>query len=530
MNNHQVPEEEPTSDPQITPLPIKVRRLHGAPFELRENSRICVARTAAWVGEELALILRASTGYELPLIDGNPQPGDISFSLNEGTCKAEQQEAYIVSVQADSIRIGARSAAGLFNGMQSLRQLFPPQVESNTAVSGPWIINPVRIEDAPRFAYRGILLDVARSFYNVQDVKAQIDVMAAFKFNALHLHLTDDQAWRLHLENPENNPSGLDYEALSRIGGKGAVDAPNMGLGPGDTGFFTREDYTEIVRYAGRKNIVVVPELDLPGHVNAALAAIPELSPDGRAKPMNATGDVGYSTLSADHPVVYEFVAEALRQFAEITPGPYLHIGGDEALVTGHGNYVLMMNRFSRMVRDLGKYAIGWNEIAVADVPPGSILQYWSGALEALTQQVRDNSAKVIMSPAEHTYLDQKYKESSPVGQTRMGTGDWERFYDWNPVMPELLESDVLGVEAALWTETVRGNDQAFWMSYPRAIAVAEVAWSEQQRRSREDFARRLPRVGKRLDIQGVPFYRSPSVEWAPDTNDALAQFQATRR
>ncbi len=178
------------------------------------------------------------------------------------------------------------------------------------------------------------MLDVARSFFTVEEVKEQIDVMTQFKLNALHLHLTDDQAWRIEIHDPGSagNPSGLPYANLTAIGGQGAVEVPTaMPARGGREGFYTQEDFKDIQAYAASKNVLVVPEIDLPGHVNAAFAAIPQLNPDGQAKPMSTTAEVGWSTLSSDLPATYEFVREVLGQLAAITVGPYLHIGGDEA-------------------------------------------------------------------------------------------------------------------------------------------------------------------------------------------------------
>jgi hexosaminidase len=290
-----------------------------------------------------------------------------------------------------------------------------------------------------------------------------------------------------------------------------------VGLAPGHTGYYTQQDFTDIVAYAATKNVLVVPEIDLPGHVNAALAAIPQLNPDGQAKPMNTTGEVGYSTLDAGLPVTYEFVREVLGQVAAITPGPYLHIGGDEALVTGHDNYVAMVQEFARIAAETGKRVVGWNEYADVELPDGAVVQYWHGDFAPVIQQAQDRGSKVIMSPAANTYLDQKYETTSPIGLEWVDGGPftWSEYYDWNPAQGGLEDNRILGVEGPLWTETVRNNQQAYWLMYPRAISLAEVAWSGQDARDLGDFRRRLGALGERLARQGVTFQAAPDVEWS---------------
>lgn len=348
--------------------------------------------------------------------------------------------------------------------------------------------------------------------------------MAQLKFNALHLHLTDDQAWRIEIHEPENNPSGLEYANLTAVGG--AVNHPGVGLTPGRTGFYTQQDYRDIQAYAAARNITVVPEIDLPGHVNAALAAVPRLNPDGMAKPMNATGEVGYSTLDADIPATYEFVSEVLGQVAAITDGPYLHIGGDEAHVTGHENYLAMVREFARIGAATGKTVVGWNEAAEADLPDGSVVQYWFGDFGQVLNKAEQGTAKVIMSPADRTYLDQKYDSTSPIGLSWVDGGPftWSEYYQWNPAQGGLEDQHILGVEGPLWTETVRGNRQAYWLLYPRAVSLAEVAWSPQEARSLGDFRRRLGGFGERLANQGVTFQPAADVEWSATPADPFTE------
>ncbi|WP_426006087.1 beta-N-acetylhexosaminidase [Paenarthrobacter sp. NyZ202] len=517
----------------LIPLPRHVTPLDGQVFTLQPTARIIAEGAARTAAGQLQLLLQRGTGFELPIAT-HSSSGDISLELVETLDGGP--EAYGLTVTDDAIRLTAQAPAGFFNAVQTLRQLFPASVEQPltphgaphaTPDAGTWVIPGVVIHDAPRFQYRGLMLDVARSFFTVEEVKEQIDVMGQFKLNALHLHLTDDQAWRIEIQPPADNPSGLDYGNLTAVGG--AVNHPGTGLGPGRTGFYTQEDFKDIERYAAARNVLVVPEIDLPGHVNAALAAIPQLNPDGRPQPMNTTGDVGYSTLDAGLPVTYEFVREVLGQLASITTGPYLHIGGDEALVTGHDNYVTMVREFARIGAETGKTVVGWNEYAEVDLPDGAVVQYWHGGFDPVVEKAGAGSP-VLMSPAATTYLDQKYDPGSPIGLSWVEGGPftWAEYYDWDPVQGGLAEHQVLGVEGPLWTETVRGNRQAYWLQYPRAVSLAEVAWSSRPARDLDGFRRRLGTLGERLSRQGVPFQEAPGVQWSARPSDPFADTMGT--
>ncbi|MEV7660735.1 beta-N-acetylhexosaminidase [Paenarthrobacter sp. NPDC089316] len=507
----------------LIPRPSHVALQDGPAFALAPGARIAATGPAVQVAEQLAALLRSGTGYELPLAAETRQ-GDISLELLESFDGGP--EAYELNVTKDGVSLAASTSAGLFNGVQTLRQLFPAAIEEGTPTgnrdAGTWVIPAVEIMDAPRFAYRGLMLDVARNFFTVEEVKEQIDVMTQFKLNALHLHLTDDQAWRIEIREPAEsepaeNRSGLPYSKLTEVGGGGAVEVPTAVPVRGKSGFYTQQDFSEIQAYAATKNVLVIPEIDLPGHVNAALAAIPQLNPDGRAKPMSTTSEVGWSTLSAELPATYEFVREVLGQLAVITEGPYLHIGGDEALVTGHDDYVAMMQQFVRIGAETGKVVVGWNEFAAVELPEGAVIQYWHGDFAPVVQQAESAGATVIMSPAANTYLDQKYSQDSPIGLSWVEGGPftWAEYYNWDPAQGGLDDAQILGVEGPLWTETVRDNQQAQWLLYPRAISLAEVAWSGQEVRNAGDFRRRLGALGGRLTKQGVAFQEAPDVEWS---------------
>ncbi|MGF6833089.1 hexosaminidase [Paenarthrobacter sp. TE4293] len=500
----------------LIPRPSHVEPLDAPAFTLNSTARIGATGPAVPVAGQLASLLRRSTGFALPIVE-DTRPGDISLEVVETLDGGP--EAYVLSVTEEGAKLAAATAAGLFNGVQTLRQLFPAAVEGAAPTDTTWVVPAVEIADAPRFAYRGLMLDVARSFFTVEEVKEQIDVMTQFKLNALHLHLTDDQAWRIEIHDPGSagNPSGLPYAKLTGVGGQGAVEVSTAVPPRGNSGFYTQQDFRDIQAYAASKNVLVVPEIDLPGHVNAALAAIPQLNPDSQVKPMSTTAEVGWSTLTADLPATYEFVREVLNQLAAITDGPYLHIGGDEAHVTGHDDYVAMVQQFVQIGAETGKAVVGWNEFAAVDLPEGAVIQYWHGAFEPTVQQAEKGGSQVIMSPAANTYLDQKYDPASPIGLSWVEGGPftWSEYYNWDPAQGGLNDQHILGVEGPLWTETVRNNQQAQWLLYPRAVSLAEVAWSGQEVRNAGDFRRRLGALGERLAQQGVVFQEAPDVEWS---------------
>ncbi|MFJ3959282.1 family 20 glycosylhydrolase [Arthrobacter sp. NPDC090010] len=496
----------------ITPAPLSFVPSPGT-TTLSPQTQILAAAGAEAVAAQFAAWLRAGTSWDVPVVSTPTGSSVITFALDD---TVDGQEAYSVSVDDDGVRLTAARPAGLFYAAASLRQLLPAALEKGytESVVPSLELGHVVIDDAPRFAYRGLMLDVARSFYPLDEIRRLIDVMTRFKYNMLHLHLADDQSWRIELDTPEDNPTGIDFTELARIGKDGGVDREGWGLGPGRTGYYTQDDYRLIVEYAADRFVTVVPEFDVPGHVNAALAAIPQLNPDGIATSPTATGEVGFSTLYNDNPLTRPFVAEVFRQLAALTPGEYLHMGGDEALVTSKEDFVAMVADFAASVAATGKTVMGWNEFAQAELPRGAVVQYWDGDIEPTLKQVRENGARVVMSPGKGSYLDQKYDESDPIGLKWAAVGDWDLYYGWDPVRDGLREEDLLGVEAPLWSETIRNLDQAHWLIYPRAIAVAETAWTSPDGKDSAAFAGRLGALGERLVALDVTFRPSPGIDW----------------
>jgi hexosaminidase len=326
------------------------------------------------VGEYLSSRISPSTGFEMPVVESS---GNIILELISGTAS----EAYELQIAESEVRITSTTEAGIFYGVQTLLQLFPVEIESKSLASVDWKLPTGTITDEPEFGYRGAMLDVARHFISIDDVKHYIDQMAKFKFNYLHLHLTDDQGWRIEIKS---------WPKLTEIGGSTEV-------GGGEGGFYSQEEYKELVAYAADRFITIVPEIDMPGHTNAALASYGELNPgvnlpDGDVttvvageidfdildkNPLPAelyTGiEVGFSTLATNKELTYKFVEDVIREISAITPGPYFHIGGDESLVTKKPDYIYFVERTQDLVLKYGKISLGWDEIATGKLRPGSV-------------------------------------------------------------------------------------------------------------------------------------------------------------
>jgi hexosaminidase len=494
----QNPSVQPTSTSEkqempsmnsIIPLPVAITTT-GDMFILSDTTRIYVdpgSDELAAIGGYLAGWLGAADFATTP---DQPQAGAIRLTTT-GADPALGDEGYVLTVAADGVTIAANQPAGAFYGVQTLRQLLPAALESSEAQPGPWTIPTVVVRDAPRFTWRGMMLDVARHFFGVEDVKRLIDLLALYKLNRLHLHLTDDQGWRLMIESWPN---------LAEHGGSTAVDGD-----PG--GYYTQAEYRELVGYAASRFIEIVPEIDLPGHTNAALASYPELNCDGVARELYTGMEVGFSSLCIDQEITYRFLDDVMRELAALTSGPFIHIGGDEAHSTPAADYRRFIERVQQIVQGHGKRVVGWAEIAQVDLLPGTVAQYWQGDHGS---RAAAQGAQVIMSPASYAYLDMKYDDSTQLGLNWAGNVSVEQAYDWDPATVQLgiPEDAILGVEAPLWTETVRTMDDLEYLVFPRLLGHAEIGWSPAAGRSWDEYRQRLAGHAARLEALGVDFYR----------------------
>ncbi len=383
------------------------------------------------------------------------------------------EEAYRLDIKQEGITITAAGNTGWYWGWQTLQQVLTFGVKETAYGKA---IPTGTITDQPTYGYRGMMLDIARHYFNLEEIKQVIDEITLYKINRLHLHLADDQGWRIEIKS---------WPKLTEIGGTTEV-------GGGEAGFLTQDDYKELIRYAAERNIMIIPEIDMPGHTNAALASYAELNCDNKARELYTGIEVGFSTFCTDKEVVYEFIADVVREISELTPGPYFHIGGDESHSTEHEDYLKFVNRVLGIVSDQGKVFVGWDEVAQANVNDQSVIQLWHH--QDIATQGLEKGATVLFSLAQKTYLDMKYDSTTELGLKWAGYIDIPTSYNWDPTdfIDEKYADQFLGVEAALWSETVTNIDEVEYMMFPRLSAYAEIGWTPKGQRNWEGYQARI--------------------------------------
>lgn len=412
----------------------------------------------------------------------------------DSALKSLGEEGYRLSVSGKGVVLSSSTNTGLFYAIQTLRQLLPAELELSQPFKNG-VLPYVEIEDAPLYSWRGSMLDVARSFYSVAYVKQHIDRMALFKLNRLHLHLTDDQGWRIEIKA---------YPNLTRHGGAGAVTG-------GSAGFYTQEDYKEIQRYASDRKIIVIPEVDMPGHIYAALASQPELNCENftnitvrKATPpqLYPGTEVKWNSLCIEKDEVKAFATTVLQELAAMTQGPWIHIGGDEAELV---NYDKFVSSLAEKVYKFGKTPVGWQEILNANIKARTIGQIW-------THDPVNSSNPQILSYCDRFYFDHSNTpaEALPNDWCKKGGVSLEDTYGFT----FKGGPNNIGIEAAVWTEWANNTDQMDDRLWPRLAASAEVSWTSESRRDVVDFHSRLAPFGKRFDLMGIHFYETPTVQW----------------
>jgi len=505
----------------IIPKPVSVVAT-GKGFSLTSTSVIFVEgenQDLIKIGNQLSADLNAITGFthKVETTSGAPKEGNIYLVMG-GVDEQLGTEGYELNSKEDLFTIKANQPAGVYMGTQTLLQIIPA-VKANTQ-NDRYRIPTGTIIDYPTYSWRGSMLDVARHFFTVEEVKHYIDLISYYKMNILHLHLTDDQGWRIEIKSWPN---------LAKHGGSTEV-------GGGQGGFYTQEQYKDIVAYAASRYITVVPEIDMPSHINSALASYGELNGgtkvpvegiykgalttqgilDGKNRPTELyTGiEVGWSTLRLDKPATFKFVNDVIRELAEITPGPYIHIGGDEAHVTKKEDYIEFINRFAEIVKANGKKMIGWEEIAQATIDGNAIAQHW--ASEEHAQEAAGKGAKIIMSPSKKVYLDMQYDSTSKLGLHWAAYIEVDDSYNWDPAtrVDGIDKSMILGVEAPLWSETIATMDDIEYLLFPRLQGVAEIGWSPAEGRNWDEYKVRLANHGAWMKAKGIDYYRSSRVPW----------------
>jgi hexosaminidase len=501
----------------LIPMPTKIQ-INSGQFVIRSNTSIVLTpdnqemKNAVTVFNDL---LNRAAGYRLPVTISPVSANAIVCKLNPSI---SNKEGYKLSVQKSLITLEAQTPQGIFYGMQTLRQLLPYQIERSYLSNVDWTIPCVEIEDLPRFVYRGLMLDVSRHFQPKEFVMKFIDMLAYHKMNTFHWHLTEDQGWRIEIKQ---------YPQLTEVGAyrnrtlEGRYTSPdkrkwnNMRYG----GFYTQEDIKEVLAYAQKRFITVIPEIELPGHATAALASYPKLSCTGG--PFEVEGLWGvFNDIYCPKEETFQFLENVLTEVAALFPSPYIHIGGDEApklrwkncalcqalikkegLKDEHELQSYFIKRIEKFVESKGKRIIGWDEILEGGLAPNATVMSWRGEAGGIEAAKQDHD--VIMSPNSHAYLDHFQADPKTQPLAIGGFLPLWKVYSYNPT-PAVLTPDeakhILGFQGNIWTEYISTASHVEYMAFPRGAAIAETGWSFEEKKSYPDFKARVIRQFKRYD------------------------------
>ena len=442
-------------------------------------------------------------------------------------------EGYHLAISDIELKIEANTAAGIFYGIQTLKQLMPAEfLSKNEGMGGLAMIQGCDIVDYPRFGWRGLMLDVSRHFFSVDEVKEYIDKMAEYKFNVLHWHLTDDEGWRIEIKSlPKLTEVGAwRVERNGRFGD--GRPYPKEGEEATYGGFYTQEQIKDVVAYAAAKQITIVPEIDIPGHSMAALAAYPELSTLKQPKFVNPGskfaewyGDGKFemlieNTLNPADEKVYDFVDKVMTEVAELFPGSFIHMGGDECyhgfwekdpkvqkfmkknkIADTHELQSYFVKRVEKIISSKGKKLIGWDEILEGGLADGAAVMSWRGMKGGI--EAAKMGHQVVMSPTTFAYIDYMQGDAS-VENKIYSSLSLAKTFSFEPVPADVDEKYILGGQANLWTEVIPSISFAMYMTYPRALAIAEKVWSPKDLRTYPDFVNRVETHFRRFDVAGV--------------------------
>ncbi|MCM2387283.1 beta-N-acetylhexosaminidase [Streptomyces albipurpureus] len=527
---------------------------HGATRTVDATTAVVVlAPELADLAKRFSVDIALDAGVTLAGVTDQPADASITLDLSDGQLAelppasgvradgVEVDERHGIEITSDGIRVWGPTPEAVHRGLTTLRQLI-----TERAVDGAAVLDQLRILDAPRFSWRGLSLDVARTFHDVETVRRVIDMLSLYKLNVLHLHLTDDQGWRVEIP---------DWPLLTEVGAAGAI-----GDRPG--GFYSTADVVSLVRYASERFVTLVPEVDMPGHTSAVFRSYPRLAP---ATAEGSAGTVG--NLNPDDATTLRFVDDVVGAVAaQFTTSAYVHIGGDEAFGMPDEAHARFVDRAMDTVKRHGRRVVGWQEIARAGVGPGDLVQYWmeptsiqstldAGSLgsmvdsdvlasmvppemlpllaEALGKSIDDiptalaKGATILVSPTTRLYLDRPHAESSTdieqdESRARIGlqvypAATLREFVEWDPLdETPMVDSDaqLAGVEAAVWCETVSGRDDLEFLLLPRLAGVGEKAWAAIGATSWDDYADRLAPHSTAWDRRGWAWFRSSLVAW----------------
>ncbi|MFA6832747.1 MAG: family 20 glycosylhydrolase [Bacteroidaceae bacterium] len=497
---------------QITPMPNSLVSNEGT-FEINKTTTI-VAKTAdeIKVANYLASKLATPTGFNLIVKEEAPSSNFINLTIDAKA--SENIEGYKLDVTSDKVTILAPSSKGLFYGVQTTLQLLPPAVESRTLVNGTvWNMHNVSIQDAPRFSYRGMHIDVCRHFMPVETLKKQLDMMAILKLNTFHWHLTEDQGWRIEIKA---------FPKLTELGSKRTE-------GDGSTygGFYTQEEVKDIVKYAADRMIEVIPEIELPGHALGALTAYPEYSCTGGPFKVRSIWGVEPDVYCAGKESTFDFISKIIDEVVPLFPSKYFHIGGDECpkvrwekcplcqkrmrkegLKNEHELQSYFVQRVEKMLLKHGKKMIGWDEILEGGLAPSATVMSWRGEKGGI--DAANQGHDVVMTPGTWCYLDHYQGDSQVEPVAIGGYATLEKTYSYNPVPKELDASKakhILGTQGNVWTEYMYTPEILEYRIYPRIIALAEIGWTNVTNKDYKDFETRLNNLYPRMDELAINYH-----------------------
>ena len=535
------------NDINIIPKPTSVEKQKGKFKLVNANSIYSNTSEGKIIAELFASKLQASTGYDFNFTE-KEKTGNISLIMNPKLMYKEDQ--YKLSVTPKGVSVLAKTPKGLFYGMQSFMQLLPPQVESNILQTNiDWSAPCVTINDEPRFGYRGVMLDPCRHFIPVENVKKQLDVMALFKMNTMHFHLTDDQGWRIEIKK---------YPKLTEIGSS-RID----GEGTEYKGYYTQEEIKDIVKYASDRFITVIPELETPGHELAAISAYPHLSCKGEDTTPRIIWGVEDIVMCPGKEDMFTFLEDVIKEMVPLFPGTYFHIGGDECPKSSWKNcekcqarikaenltadnkhtaeerlqsYVI--GRMENVLAKYGKKIIGWDEILEGGLSSNATVMSWRGEQGGIEAALQNHD--VIMTPGGNgmyldTYQGDRNNEPVAIG----GFTTLEKVYSYDPV-PDTLKSMnkehfVKGVQCNNWSEYMYNTDIMEYRMYPRLLAVSEIAWTDLGNKDYKDFERRINDAQIRLDGHGINYHipypeqLNESCNFVAFTDNVDLEFKTTR-
>ena len=524
-----------SSQAQIIPAPVQMVYGKGIFFISNTTSigipskQPMLSKTADY----LAIRLQTVRGFKPAVVESIQAP--IQFVLNSKPDARLGKEGYTLNVTPTSVTVQANSPAGIFYGVQTILQLLPKEIEGKTTGRNvSWHIPVVNIVDYPRFAYRGIMLDVSRHFFPKEYVKAYIDQLARYKFNRLHWHLTDDNGWRIEIKSlPKLTEVGA--WRVPRTGTFGSNEAPQPGEAATYGGFYTHEDIKEVVQYAKDRFIEILPEVDVPGHSMAAIAAYPELcvTKDASVKVNPGSNFSKWfgggkfemyidNTLNPTDEKVYQFLDKVFTEVAMLFPYEYIHMGGDECykgywerdanvqafmkknnLKNGEELQSYFSKRVAKIITAKKKKVIGWDEILEGGVAPGVSVMSWRGTKGGI--EASHLKHPVVMSPAPMYYLDMRQGEPS-VEPPVYDNARLKDVYAFDPFPAEMDTTYVLGGQANLWTEQIPTTQQVEYMTYPRAFAVSETMWSNKNKKDWNGFVKRVESHFDRFDQAGINY------------------------